>query len=120
MPKGKAAAYENTSHLVSPRIGVAWSPERLHGKTVIRTGFSLRKYTEPQQYFWNQATNYGSAYFQQFFLNPNGNTGIAGSFAPGATSRSHSRNSTCATNSGRTQTHFSISLAVKPSPQRPL
>ena len=40
-PDGKGAAYENTSHLVSPRIGIAWSPEKLHGKTVIRTGFGL-------------------------------------------------------------------------------
>src|SRR2546423_11819402 len=40
-PKGDAAAYENTSHLVSPRVGIAWSPEHFHGKTVIRTGFGL-------------------------------------------------------------------------------
>jgi len=32
----------------------------------------------------------------------------------------HSRNSIRATSWGRTQTHFSISAAVNPSPQRPL
>jgi len=38
---GNTAVYQNTSHLVSPRIGVAWSPDRLHGKTVIRSSFGM-------------------------------------------------------------------------------
>ena len=40
-PKGDAAAYENTSHLISPRLGVAWSPNRMKGNTVIRVGFGM-------------------------------------------------------------------------------
>ncbi|MBZ5620338.1 MAG: carboxypeptidase regulatory-like domain-containing protein [Acidobacteriia bacterium] len=40
-PNGKGAPYENTSHLVSPRVGIAWSPNRFGGKTVIRTGFGM-------------------------------------------------------------------------------
>jgi len=48
-------------------------------------GYSLRRFTEPQQYFWNQATNYGSFYYQNFNLYSN-NTGTTGSFAPGSLS----------------------------------
>jgi hypothetical protein len=85
-------AYNGWKVTPQPQVGLAWKPgfkdgllnKLLGDKTVVRTGFSLKRYTEPQQYFWNQATNYGSAYFQQFFLNPNGNSGVAGSFAPGA------------------------------------
>ncbi len=54
-------------------------------RTVIRGGFSLRNFTEPQQYVWNQASDYGSFYYQSFFLNAN-TTGAPGTFAPGSLS----------------------------------
>jgi hypothetical protein len=38
---GNNGVYQNTSHLVSPRVGFAWSPEALHGKTVVRGGFGM-------------------------------------------------------------------------------
>ncbi|HYL78903.1 MAG TPA: carboxypeptidase-like regulatory domain-containing protein [Bryobacteraceae bacterium] len=38
---GNPGVFQNTSHLVSPRIGFAWSPDLFHGKTVIRGGFGL-------------------------------------------------------------------------------
>ena len=40
-PEKGGAIYENTSHLFSPRIGVAWSPDRLHSRTVVRAGFGM-------------------------------------------------------------------------------
>ncbi len=36
-----SAIYENTSHLVSPRIGLAWTPERFHNKLAVRSGFAM-------------------------------------------------------------------------------
>ena len=43
--------YNNWYVAPQPAIGIAWSPRSLGGdKTVIRAGYSLRKFTEPQQY----------------------------------------------------------------------
>jgi hypothetical protein len=33
--------YNQQSHPISPRIGLAWSPERMHNKTVVRAGFAM-------------------------------------------------------------------------------
>ena len=77
-----------------PAFGFAWNPKASDGPwksilggdgTVIRGGFALRRFTEPYQYFWDAATDYGSFYYQFFFLNPN-NTGQAGTFSPGSLS----------------------------------
>ena len=71
------------SWLVAPQpaFGIAWNPRG--GKTVVRAGYSLRTFTEPQQYVWNQASDFGSFYYQSFFLNAN-NTGQTGTFRPGS------------------------------------
>ena len=77
-----------------PAFGFAWNPKVTDGPfkallgeegLVIRGGFALRRFTEPGQYFWNNASDYGSFYFQNFFLNAN-NTGQPGTFAPGSLS----------------------------------
>lgn len=67
-----------------PAFGFAWSPGN-SGKTVLRGGFSLRTFTEPQQYFWNEASDFGAFYFQGFSFNPLQSSGTqpTGTFAPG-------------------------------------
>lgn len=78
-----------------PAFGFAWNPKNSgggllgkllgDGDTVVRGGIALRRFTEPYQYFWDFATDYGSFYYQYFFLNAN-NTGQGGTFAPGSLS----------------------------------
>lgn len=75
-----------------PTIGLAWNPtysEGILGKlfggsnTVIRAGFDIKRFTEPYQYFWNNASNHGLAFFQYFsYLAETG--GGVGTFAPGS------------------------------------
>ena len=79
-----------------PAIGIAWNPSADGfmgkmmggGQTVIRAGFSIRDITEPQQYVWNQASDYGSFYYQNFQLSANA-TGAPGTFLPGSLSMSN-------------------------------
>jgi hypothetical protein len=75
-------------------LGIAWSPKfgdsflkkfLGDGNTVIRTSFSYRNYTVPYQYFWNNATDYGSFYYQ-FYTATARNSTAPGSFAPGSLS----------------------------------
>jgi hypothetical protein len=77
-----------------PAFGFAWNPNVTDGfmgklmggsNTVIRGGFALRNFTEPYQLFADNATDYFSFYYQNFYLTPN-NTGAAGTFAPGSLS----------------------------------
>jgi hypothetical protein len=78
-------AYNNWNVSPQPGFGFAWNP-RGTSNTVIRGGFSLRKFTEPQQYVWNQASDYGSFYYQSFFLNATCSTSPncpQGTYVPG-------------------------------------
>lgn len=77
-----------------PAFGFAWNPRGEQGplrkllggdSTVVRGGYALRNFTEPYQFFADNATDYFSFYYQNFYLNPN-NTGQAGTFAPGSVS----------------------------------
>ncbi len=38
---GGTAVFDTVSHLVSPRLGFAWTPSKLGGKTVVRGGFAM-------------------------------------------------------------------------------
>jgi hypothetical protein len=84
--------YEPWNVSPQPALGIAWSPNfesgilgKLIGKdaTVFRGGFALRYFTEPYQYYWNVASNYGSFFYQRFVLQPN-TTGQVGTFMPGS------------------------------------
>jgi hypothetical protein len=72
-----------------PTLGVAWNPTHSQGflskllggsNTVVRAGFDIKRFTEPYQYFWNNASNHGLAFFQYFSYLPSQN------FSPGALS----------------------------------
>jgi len=76
-----------------PQVGIAWSPAYTDGflgkltaggQTVVRAGFSFRNYTEPYQFFWDAATDYGAFFYQNNqvidSLSPSG----PGQFLPGS------------------------------------
>jgi hypothetical protein len=83
----------NTQVNFSPAVAIAWSPglsgdgllSKLigHDRTVIRTGYSLRHYTEGAQNFWAFASNSGQFFFQQGSATP-GTANGAGSFVAGS------------------------------------
>ncbi|MFI5073022.1 MAG: carboxypeptidase regulatory-like domain-containing protein, partial [Terriglobales bacterium] len=75
-----------------PMIGLAWNPNYSDGflgklfaggNTVIRAGFDIKRFTEPYQYFWNNASNHGLAFFQNFSYQAGSGSG-PGFFAPGS------------------------------------
>lgn len=65
-----------------PSFGFSWDPYNT-GKTIIRGGFSVRRYTEPYQYFWNNASDYGS-FFYQFAQTNASNVSAPGFFPSGS------------------------------------
>lgn len=93
-PQYIASSHQYNPWNVSPQptIGLAWNPNYSEGflgklfsgsNTVIRAGFDIKRFTEPYQYFWNNATNHGLGFFQ-FFSYQAATGGGVGSFAPGS------------------------------------
>jgi hypothetical protein len=83
---GRSHAYAPWNVSPQPNIGVAWSPQftegilgRLTGggKTVLRAGYSLRRYTVSYQNFWAYASDWGAFFFQGYIQQgvPAGETG---------------------------------------------
>jgi hypothetical protein len=75
-----------------PAFGLAWNPKggdgwmgKLtgNGSMVVRTGYSLRRFTEPYQYYWNNASDQGAYYYQGFAYN-GVVSGVQGTFTPGS------------------------------------
>ena len=76
---GRVHVYKPWNVSPQPSIGLAWNPSYSDGlmgkmfkggKTVVRAGFALRRFTEPYQFFWNSASNAGYAFYQAFNLSP--------------------------------------------------
>lgn len=70
-------AYAPWKKSPQPNIGVAWTPQVSEGwlgkllggsDTVIRAGYSLRRYTPQFQDFWTYASNYGAFFYQNYQL----------------------------------------------------
>jgi hypothetical protein len=75
-----------------PAFGIAWAPrssgtriERLLGgdRTVIRAGYQLRRFTEPQQFVWDAGSNFSLGLIQNQWAYPD-TTGALGTFLPGS------------------------------------
>ncbi len=92
-PQYVASSHQYNPWNVSPQpmIGIAWNPNYSEGflgklfaggNTVIRAGFDIKRFTEPYQYFWNNASNHGLAFFQNFSYQAGSGSG-AGFFTPG-------------------------------------
>ncbi len=73
-------AYNPWKLTPQPAFGFAY---RLNDKTVMRGGYALRRYTEPSQFFWDNATSYGSFFYQSYSSTAAAGGG-AGTFAPGS------------------------------------
>jgi hypothetical protein len=87
----KQYAYKGSWVNPQPAIALAWSPKTSgflgkifpDGRTVIRTGYSLRMYQEGAQNFWAFASNSGAFFYQFGNLNPD-TTGALGTYQPGS------------------------------------
>lgn len=71
----RSHAYNPWNVSPQPSLGIAWSPQATEGiwgkligggKTVLRTGYSLRRFTEQYQSFWQYASNFGSFFYQNY------------------------------------------------------
>jgi len=86
-------AYAPWHKTPQPQVGIAWNPRvdsgilgKLFGgsDTVIRSGVSLKRFTEPYQSYWNFASDYGSFFYNNSFYTTGSPTWGAGYFNPGS------------------------------------
>lgn len=77
-------AYSPWNKSPQPNIGFAWNPNISEGflgklmggrSTVVRGGYSLRRYTPQYQDYWTFASNYGSFFYQNYQINASNSTG---------------------------------------------
>jgi hypothetical protein len=88
----RSAAYGHWNITPQPAAGIAWTPrtdgsffERLLGgdKSVVRAGYSFRRFTMPQQFVWDMGSSFGLAFYQNFESSPS-TSGDIGTFQPGS------------------------------------
>ena len=93
-PAYVASSHQYNSWNVTPQptIGLAWNPSYSEGflgklaggsSSVVRAGFDVKRFTEPYQYFWNNASNHGMAFFQYYKFAATGTPG-PGQFQAGS------------------------------------
>lgn len=88
----REAPYGHWRVTPQPAVGIAWTPraegnfiERLLGgdRSVVRTGYSFRRFTMPQQFVWDMGSSFGLAFYQNFSASPS-TSGAPGTFRPGS------------------------------------
>jgi hypothetical protein len=88
----RESAYNAWHVTPQPAFGLAWTPrssgnlfEKLLGgdKSVVRAGYSFRRFTEPQQFVWDVGSSYATAFYQNFYAYPS-TSGDPGTFIPGS------------------------------------
>ena len=88
----RAAAYGHWNVTPQPAVGIAWTPrsngsffERLLGgdKSVVRSSYSFRRFTMPQQFVWDMGSSFGIGFYQNFSSSPS-TSGVKGTFMPGS------------------------------------
>ncbi len=88
----REAPYGHWRVTPQPAVGIAWTPrsegnffERLLGgdRSVVRTGYSFRRFTMPQQFVWDMGSSFGLAFYQNFSASPS-TSGSPGTFRPGS------------------------------------
>ena len=88
----REAAHGSWNVTPQPAVGLAWTPrsdgsfvERMLGgdKSVLRGGYSFRRFTMPQQFIWDFGSSFGIAFFQNFSSTP-GTSAAQGTFFPGS------------------------------------
>lgn len=86
------SAYNPWKVTPQPAFGFVWNPRVADGalktilggdSTVIRGGYALRRYTEPQQFVLDYSTSFGSFFYQSYSATAVAGGG-AGTFAPGS------------------------------------
>jgi hypothetical protein len=88
----REAAHQAWNVTPQPQVGVAWTPrnegsfvERMLGgdKSVLRGGYSFKRFTMPQQFIWDFGSSFGVGFFQPFSATA-GTAAAPGRFFPGS------------------------------------